>query len=775
MTGQLQKDRSLIHFHYLLVFILAVVLIYPPFFRGLFFDGEMLTAQGIIFSLFLVFLIYQVLSKGLFLTTPLDYVLGVFCLIYALSLLVAVVPREAWLEFLAVCAYFVVFLLVSRLAGEGSYRWLIYALIVGAIGVSLVGIGTGFGTFDFPGAMRGSRIYSSLQYPNTTAAFLTAGFFVAVGRIEGEDKNWIRAILGGTAFLLLVTFVFTMSRGAWLVFPVVLVLYWVLNVKKFVNSFIYTVIPGLMFLAVAMPIWEAVQESENNGWYYIALGFVVCFGLTYIFSYFFGRLESLQNKSVQYVLVGILTVVLLTGAGYGATNYDAALEMMPDVVERRIERIDFDETGLGTRGELMSAAWDITTDRPILGAGGGGWESLYHQYMERDYWATEVHSHLFQVGVETGLPGMIAFVGIWIALFYQFGYVLIKKGAEGKEYAQLSGIFVGAVALGGHSILDFNLSLGAVAIYLWALFGLVNYFYLYCVEEETESVSQRKSSGSGGVLERINPGVNRYFPYVSGVVALGFLVYSLVLNSGFNEAQVARAKAEAGQVEEALERYDSALSKDRLNHELNYELASVYRQVHNHTGESQYREKAITHAKRAVDLNPYYHPNLRQSGVLLLEMGQLEDGLELLEKSYQYHPHGENGFMAYAEGLIAVAERIIQDDEDGVKGARAEVEEYLERLIELREEYLEYHSEDSSFDLKVLKAYLYLEEYEPALEFMEEESIAGGQEGNLFRALTYRANDMEAEAEEIIDEVEEDEDREELKERYETKKELFGF
>jgi hypothetical protein len=37
------------------------------------------------------------------------------------------------------------------------------------------------------------------------------------------------------------------------------------------------------------------------------------------------------------------------------------------------------------------------------------------------------------------------------------------------------GALSGAVALLGHSGMDFNLSLGAVAFYLWQLFGVVKF------------------------------------------------------------------------------------------------------------------------------------------------------------------------------------------------------------------------------------------------------------------------------------------------------------
>lgn len=774
---QPRDSKGITYFQYILTAVVAVILFYPPYFRGLFFDGEMLLSQALIFGVFIAFIVYKLFRGGKIISSHMDYVLGAFCIVYALSLINAVVPREAWLEFLAVCAYFAVFLMVSRLSDESNYRWFVYALVLGAVGVSFIGIGTGFGSFDFPGAERGQRIYSSLQYPNTTAALLTAGFFVAVSRIEGESKSIIKGLLGGAAFFILITFVFTMSRAAWLVFPLMLMIYWLVNARKFVSTFIYSIIPLAVFLPLAMPIWEAVQEGEASGWYYAGAGIAVSGVLTFVFAYFFAGLERIQRKVFQYMAVGVLALVVLAGSYYGITNYEAALDMMPEVVERRIDRIDFDETGFTTRVELMETAWEMTKDRPLLGAGGGGWESLYQQYMSRDYWTTEVHSHLFQVGVETGVTGMVAFVGALVALAYQFVYVLIKKAGEGAEYVQSGGVFVGAVALAGHSIVDFNLSLGAVAIYLWALFGLLNYFYLREKEGEHDLAgdddNKRKKVGKNEEGENsFNARINEYFPYVVGVIAFGMMMYSLVVYHGFSEGQRARAYAEQGRLEEAVSSYETAISNDHLNAELHYDLLSTYEEIYRHTGEDRFILNAIETAERALELNPYYPSHLRRYGQFMLRVGNIDEGLSHLEKAYQYHIHGDRGFKAYANGLVSASQHYIEEGEPD------KASEHLEKVLELRDEFLEYHSQDGEFDINVLKAYVFRKEYEKAEEFVEEVSLPGDDiDSELFKALAYQGNGKKEEAENVIGEFEgEDEEEEEMLEaKFKEYKELLGL
>lgn len=55
-------------------------------------------------------------------------------------------------------------------------------------------------------------------------------------------------------------------------------------------------------------------------------------------------------------------------------------------------------------------------DRPWLGGGGRAWERLYHQYQSFWYAASETHNHFLQTAVETGVPGLLASLSLWVAL-----------------------------------------------------------------------------------------------------------------------------------------------------------------------------------------------------------------------------------------------------------------------------------------------------------------------------------------------------------------------
>ncbi|UMZ74703.1 O-antigen ligase family protein [Natranaerofaba carboxydovora] len=752
---------------YVVIVLVAITLIHGLFYRGLFFDGEMLLTQAAVFFIFLLFVIHRLMSGETgFLSTPLDYVLLLFSLIYGVSIIVAVVPREAVLEFMAVATYFAVFLMVSRLSNIGFDRWFLYALIIGASVMTVISLGTGFGSFDYPGAVSGSRIFGTLQYPNTTAALLTAAFFVTLSRMQLEKKIWLQGLMGSASFIILITFVFTMSRAAWMLFPIVVIIYWAMNIRRFVSVFVYTAIPGIMFLVVSMPVWTAVQENQNTGWIYIIIGLVGAFGLTYLATYFFNRIKQLEKRSVQYGLAGFLVVVMLASTIFAALNYDRTLEMMPDAISGRIERIDFEETGFTTRIELMQVAWDITTDRPILGAGGGGWESLYFQYMDRDYTTTEVHSHLFQVGVETGIPGMLIFSTIWIALLYQMIMVLKHKKSESEEYIKATGVFVAAIALGGHSIVDFNLSLGAVAIYLWALFGLLNHYYLDSTGSETVE--------SFDVSPSVSFRLNKLFPYVSMAAAFGLVIYSLVVYNGFSAGRTAHAFLQQGDAQRALSSLNNATSNDHLNADHYMNLAELYKNIYEQNQEGRYIPMAIDNAERALELKPYHPTNLADHGSFMLSVGKIEEGLDSLKKSNEYYIHNYNSFLRYSNGLIFAAEHYMFNEDPNESTEKAHSK--LQKAIDLRDEFLDYHSEDRTFDLNVFKAYVLMEDFEGAESFMNESELPeDNEERYVFEAITYKGlGDLER-AEEVFDRVEDEDERKGIIESYESYISMLGL
>lgn len=111
-------------------------------------------------------------------------------------------------------------------------------------------------------------------------------------------------------------------------------------------------------------------------------------------------------------------------------------------------------------------------DRPWPG-GGRAWEWLYHQYpssrrpRRRRY-------HFLQTLIETGVPGLLASLSLWVALL-RTGWTASRPadrpGAAGLPASPAVGA---AWAIGFHSAMELDLSYLSMVLLVWALAGRVS-------------------------------------------------------------------------------------------------------------------------------------------------------------------------------------------------------------------------------------------------------------------------------------------------------------
>jgi hypothetical protein len=206
--------------------LLAVILFYPPFFRGLFFPGDQLlafVATGVVGILW--WAEKRQRRDGGFLERPMDYaVLAVFGA-YLLSSFVAVNLRGAIQDVLLYLALFVIYWLAADLAKERRIMSVfLHTLFFSAVGVAVVGLGSALGLINYPGAFVGGRINSSLQYPDSLAAYMLGATILGVVLWElAPAKRWYRYLYPAGGALAVINFLLAYSLGADLVLPILLV------------------------------------------------------------------------------------------------------------------------------------------------------------------------------------------------------------------------------------------------------------------------------------------------------------------------------------------------------------------------------------------------------------------------------------------------------------------------------------------------------------------------------------------------------------------------
>ena len=171
------------------------------------------------------------------------------------------------------------------------------------------------------------------------------------------------------------------------------------------------------------------------------------------------------------------------------------------------------------------------------------------------------------------------------------------RNVESPEYRAAAWVSaVGALTVSMHSVIDFSLSLGAVAILMWALVGLARGI------ERLGTADAMKEKTVDAMKEKTvaGPTVRR----IAGLVLAGiFLFISCSLSlAAYTERQAGDAY-NSGNVQQAIDLFEKAKIYDPLNNNYPMYLAQLY----NHQAYQQKNilltRTAVENAKKATELN----------------------------------------------------------------------------------------------------------------------------------------------------------------------------
>ncbi len=143
------------------------------------------------------------------------------------------------------------------------------------------------------------------------------------------------------------------------------------------------------------------------------------------------------------------------------------------VAERFSAGLRSPDLSYGERTHLTRDSWRIFRAHPLTGVGLGSFETVYPQYQSfvSDQVEEYAHNDYAQVLAETGLAGA-AVVLAGIALFLSSFRRHLKLGLHSEACWIRLGAFTGALGLGVHSWVDFNLHSPANAAWFAFLAGL---------------------------------------------------------------------------------------------------------------------------------------------------------------------------------------------------------------------------------------------------------------------------------------------------------------
>lgn len=468
-----------LNFRPLVMLGLSALLFLPPFLRGLFFAPELLLTYQLVAVIFLVFILDRGIKREqLTLSHPMDWLLLGLFVAYLVSISVAVNMRGAVGEALKYLNYFLIYFMVSRSAlNERTINYFLHIIFAGAVGVAAVGLFSATGHINFPGAWTGVFINSTLQYRNALAGYLVAAQVVGF-------TLWIRArnpvhqtLLAVGSLLTLTVLLLSQSRGGWLIYPLAVAL-WLVGLRGnfWRGCYLFFLNLGLAMLTARFFLPEVLAPDAAGAVrvLLIACGVMVVAQLSVsLGDRLLARRELEQPYRSILTYGGLLYIAAVVGSYflYAARALPrVGAQFLPVALLDRVGTISMEDPSAVSRLIFFRDALEIIRNHPFLGAGGGAWNALYHRYREDVYFTTEVHSAFLQTWVETGTIGFLLFTGFWLTL----AYILWRLAANpaGSSYPLLWGSGVAALALVGHSAIDFTFSLPALAILAWSLAGI---------------------------------------------------------------------------------------------------------------------------------------------------------------------------------------------------------------------------------------------------------------------------------------------------------------
>lgn len=620
---------------------LAILLFLPPYFRGLFFQPEQERALIFAAVIFWFAWLWKWSKRdNEFLSHPLDYFVLAFPIVYLISAFQAANYGLAVDEVVKATLYFLVYWLASRLIkDEKDITTILQVIYISAIGVALAGLATTTGIIHILDGFKEGRIYSSFQYPNALASYLAAVMFIGfylwrragspeLGRstvgsaIKGaptwlnlDSLNQYLYVAGN--FLLFAVLLGTKSNGGLLVFSIILILF-IIGLPKgnripLIIHFILIGIPS--FLAIWQFLSAVAGGKMDLAWLWVFIGLALALAGQKLYAFGEERrfVDWVNNHRIHLSVAVIISIILAGVAVYVVLSGNA--ELIEKIKTYHLRLRDVIE-----RAYFFSDALRMIQDRPLLGWGGGGWQEAYRSYQSYLYDSNQVHSYYLQVGVETGVLGILVVLGMWASFLLAAHRAFHGQQNEGHRLLVWI-ITMAALSIGVHAVIDFDLSLSALFLVLCSLFGMVRSFDKI-MRQSGESIKRKKSY--------VAP--NNAMLIGASILSILIIFFAGSLAAAGNYAKQASAYLQMQNINKENEYLRKALSCNPLNANYHSSLAGFYLR------QGKY-EEGLAEAQKAIDYSKYSALRYRDMAVLSYNFKKNAESITYAEKTVQLAPY----------------------------------------------------------------------------------------------------------------------------------------
>ncbi len=663
----------------ILFLLTSGLVIIPMYLRGLYFEIEQLYVYLVSFILFIIVLLYKIKQKKpLKINSYLDYGLMALICIYIISTVFAANYRLSISETLKYINYYLVYLLVKEsIDSKKKISQFLNLILIGIIGVSIIGIGAAIGIINYKGAYSELEfeqwINSTLQYHNAFGSIVMCGIFLSYALYINANKIWARIVYSIFGFILALSLIFSYSRGAWLIFAITFIVFIILirkkSIKGLINLTIITTMPTIIIAKIfrLAIIEKNIQVAQKS----LAVGLLICLAISLLLEFIKKYKSKLQYKRKLQVdkritiLIGSISSLILIMLTLIFIRSDYLIKILPHDIIERLKGINLSVGPVKERLVFYIDAIKIIKQSPIIGVGGGGWKSLYFLHQSYPYRSTQAHSYIMQTWMETGTIGLTILITTITAFIIQGWKNLKREFNQDEIYILQTGILMAAVSLLLHSIIDFNLSLTGISIILWSLLSL----FTVLANNNKEQLQNKK--------ELIKVKHNKYFIIpitIALLIAISSKLAWLYSQKGLKYANEENAK-------KAAESFAIAKKLDPLKSAYKYDYANM--KFNTLKTEEKKDPKIMGKIEKNIDLAvklDRYNPDIyKHAGGFYYRNGEIEKGLNLINRSVELQPLIAENYQQMAYGYYRGADMLID------KGYKEKAESLLEEIIALEE------------------------------------------------------------------------------------------
>jgi O-antigen ligase/Tfp pilus assembly protein PilF len=692
--GDIMKENKLINLMEKIIYIyISIILFILPFPRGLFFEREVLPTELAIYILFIFWSIVKCMkNEKVGFKSPLSIAVCLLPIAYMLPTFLgyAANKTDAISYVMRYSAYFAVFIIASdRTKDKQQLNWILYPIALSGLCVGLLGvdalaggaIGTklGFSSIGFTW----NRLYGVMQYANTMGMYYGIMFFVVIAIALLCSQRYIKAISAGLLFLMIMGILFTMSRGALLILPIVYLVLLVLLPEKTqkIELVLVAIIPVVLSFVLYIPLQQAspiINEATGVAikvWFISALGSFVSVIASLLLLQLRESFNKISEKTYSIMVVGgIIIVVLAVAILFLSGMYTKIVPQA--ILERFMQKGDAATSG---RTDFYRDGLRVLKDKWLLGAGGGAWNAVYRAYQSYDYGSSEAHNLLLQVWIETGVIGIGAYIFVMILAIKAYIDCRIKKMNSDVVILLLAVVFYTI----GHSMIDFDFSYFSIPVIVFTLLGALN--GISTVKNTTENKKTIANKVKLPVWSTTVIGI------LFSIVALCFIMarsYAVQATTLLKNEQITSGKLLAAneKMQKATKlnpwNINFYVMEKKTDADMQVDLNTLYNLVEqadpNNKTVLQLHKDVIN---KAVKLNPKNPTvNIMAAGFMISKAGDIENGIKYMDKALENNPMSAARYEETANLYFEVGKAFIE------RGDKVKATQYLQRVVKLEED-----------------------------------------------------------------------------------------